>query len=67
MVDNLLEFLREKHGLLVAEVTGESALQRLASGEPVLTIRGRDAESGLPKTITVTASELRGVLGASEQ
>jgi rod shape-determining protein MreB len=62
MVDTVIKFVRKKRGLIIAELTAERVLRQLASGETVLRIRGRDAASGLPNTVTVTSAELRAAL-----
>ena len=61
----IINFLRLKYGLLIGERTAEElkitigSADEKANGEKYSVIRGRDLETGLPKSLRVTASEIR--------
>lgn len=65
-VDEAIQLgVRKKYGLIVGENQAEEVKIKIASATPpqsrenkVLQVRGRDAVSGLPKTIEVTSSEV---------
>lgn len=67
MNDAIINFIRLKYSLLLGETTAEKVKIELGSGdgtkERFLVIRGRDLESGLPKSIKITSSEVREALG----
>ncbi len=57
------QHIRRKHGLLVGDKTAEDVKKTIGSAYPLakeetLEVRGRDFISGLPKTITVTSTEI---------
>lgn len=57
-------WLRTKHALLVGDRTAEQVKINIGTAWPTtddasVDVRGRDLESGLPQTVTVTASEVR--------
>lgn len=64
MDEDIIALLKEKHGLSVGESTAESLKIAIGSARPSgeeqqKSVMGRDAKSGLPKVITVTAEEVR--------
>lgn len=69
MDEAVSNFLRLKYGLLVGEKTAEdikiqigSAYSDAKTAERFSVIRGRDIETGLPRSIKVSASEIREAL-----
>lgn len=70
----IISFLRLKHALLIGQQTAEQvkidigsahpgkASRRSEKGERYSVVRGRDLETGLPKTIRLTESEIREAL-----
>jgi rod shape-determining protein MreB len=57
------QHIRRKHGLLIGDKTAEDVKKTIGSAYPLakeetLEVRGRDFISGLPKTITVTSTEI---------
>ena len=63
----IISHCRENYRLLIGERTAEDIKIRLGSAFPMqqektLEIRGRDLVSGLPKTFTITSSEIREAL-----
>ncbi len=62
-------YLRENYGLMVGDRTSEEVKMEIGSAFPAkefdeleYEIRGRDLESGLPKTLTITGEEIREAL-----
>ncbi len=60
-------WMKKEHALLLGEATAEEVKVTLGSAFPgpldrEAEIRGRDLVSGLPRTVTLTSSELRGAL-----
>jgi rod shape-determining protein MreB and related proteins len=60
----IISFTKKKHSLMLGERTAESIKISVGSAfptedEPEAEIRGRDLVSGLPKTIAITADEVR--------
>jgi len=56
-------YIRRKYNLLIGEQTAEEIKIRIGSALPLaeelkMEVRGRDQVSGLPKTITITSSEV---------
>lgn len=69
MNDAIVTFLRLKHSLLVGVLTAEDVKIAVGSSFPMLKerqtiVRGRDLESGLPKSIKVTSVEIREALSS---
>ncbi|MBV9084920.1 MAG: rod shape-determining protein, partial [Acidobacteriaceae bacterium] len=67
MDDAIIEHLKKQHGLLIGERTAETIKMELGSADPLdsslsFDVRGRDLISGLPRTVTVTDSEIREAL-----
>jgi rod shape-determining protein MreB and related proteins len=67
-LDNaIVQWMKKEHGLLLGERTAEEVKMTVGSAfprpnEPEAEIRGRDMVSGLPRTVTVTAAEIRQAL-----
>ncbi len=65
MDEVIASYLRLKHGILVGEQTAEEIKITIGSAyaseknEKQMVVRGRDIESGLPKTIKATSEEVR--------
>ncbi|MEX2289616.1 MAG: rod shape-determining protein [Mycobacteriales bacterium] len=60
----IIAYVKKEYSLLLGERTAEEIKMSIGSAfprpdEPVAEIRGRDLVSGLPKTITVSAQEIR--------
>ena len=60
----IISFVKKEYSLLLGERTAEEIKMAIGSAfpipdEPVAEIRGRDLVSGLPKTIVVSAEEIR--------
>lgn len=74
MTNAILTFARSKHGLLIGEKTAEEAKIQIGSASPfpqehekgdlVHVVRGRDLETGLPKSIKFTSTEIREALSS---
>jgi rod shape-determining protein MreB len=63
----ILTFAKKEHSLLLGERTAENVKISVgsafpASPEPQAEVRGRDLVSGLPKTVVITADEVRQAL-----
>lgn len=70
MNKNIIQYLREKFGILLGDQTAEEVKTRIGSAAPLdkaqeMKIRGRDLVSGLPKEITVTDGQIREALSPS--
>lgn len=60
-------FVRRQHGLVIGQVTAESVKIELGqvyprSEERTMNIKGRDAKTGMPRVVTLMASEIYEVL-----
>jgi len=67
MDDSIIQYIRKEYNLLIGERSAETLKMEIGSaGKPLedeeLDIRGRDLVTGLPKTITIKASEVAGSL-----
>lgn len=68
MDEVIVNFMRLKHSLLIGEPTAESVKIAIGSAYPVdktdrqTVVRGRDIETGLPKSIRINESEIREAL-----
>ena len=67
MDDAIIAHCRENYRLLIGERTAEDIKMKLGSAyeskqEPSIEVRGRDLVSGLPKTFTLTSTEIRDAL-----
>ncbi|CAM3775914.1 rod shape-determining protein [Alicyclobacillus pomorum] len=65
--DAIIKYIKKQHNLLIGERTAEELKKELATVYPngrggQQDVRGRDMLSGLPKTITVQAHEMREAL-----
>ncbi|MGA8258498.1 MAG: rod shape-determining protein [Nocardioides sp.] len=64
----IVTWMKKEYSLMLGERTAEQVKMSLGSaypstdGEPVGEVRGRDLVSGLPRTVTVTAGEIRRAL-----
>jgi rod shape-determining protein MreB len=70
--DDILDYMRRQHNLLVGERTAErikievgSALTELENPPPDFAVNGRDLMTGIPKQITVSYSEIAAALDKS--
>lgn len=73
MTEAVVKFARTKYGLIIGETTAEELKISIGSaapfaeektkGELVHVARGRDLETGLPKSIKFTSGEIREALG----
>lgn len=73
MTEAIVSFARMKYGLIIGEMTAEETKIKIGSAMPteeekkkgplVHVVRGRDLETGLPKSIKFTASEIREAIG----
>lgn len=65
MDEAIVSFIRLKHSLLIGEATAEEVKIAIGSAYPVdkterqAVVRGRDIETGLPKSIRVSEGEIR--------
>jgi len=67
MDEAIIQYIKRKHNLLIGERTGESIKIQLGSAAPLdqplsQEIKGRNLIEGVPKTITVTDTEIREAL-----
>ncbi len=67
MDEALVQYMKKQYSLLLGERTAERVKMSIgsaypAAGEPDAEIRGRDLVSGLPRTIVVSAQEIREAL-----
>ncbi len=63
----IVSWMKKEHSLMLGERTAEEVKMTLASAfpstdEPVADIRGRDLVSGLPRTVAISAVELRAAI-----
>ncbi len=61
---DIISYMRMRYGLLIGERTAEDIKIELGSAHPLskekeMVVRGREISSGLPKSIKITASEIR--------
>lgn len=57
MTEKLIKFLRHKHDLMVSELSAEKAIAD-ARSKPVVTIKGRDALIGYPRSLILNSPEI---------
>ncbi|GAC1423011.1 MAG: hypothetical protein NVSMB57_15930 [Actinomycetota bacterium] len=67
MDELIVKFLRREYGMSIGERTAEGIKVQVGSAAPMdeelkAEIRGREIESGAPKTVIVTSEEIRGAL-----
>ena len=60
----IVTFLRKGHNLLIGEPTAQAVKMQIGSAcdtgrEAAMQVKGRDLVSGIPKTVTVTSTEVR--------
>ena len=73
MDEAILDYVRRAHNLLIGERTAEEVKIALGSaypldrGEPTMDVRGRDLVSGLPRTLKMSAGEIREALAQPVQ
>jgi rod shape-determining protein MreB len=73
MDEAILDYVRRTHNLLIGERTAEDVKIALGSaypldrGEPTMDVRGRDLVSGLPRTLKMSAGEIREALAQPVQ
>ena len=65
--DGIIAYCKHEHKLLIGQQTAEEVKLEIGSAAPLpeevtTEIRGRDMVTGLPKTIMLTSSEVRGAL-----
>ena len=70
MDQEIVQYARQKHNLLIGDRTAEQVKIAVGSAYPlpeecVVTLRGRDLVTGLPKTIEVSSVEIREALSGS--
>lgn len=63
----IITYIKKEYNLMIGERTAETVKMELGSAyetgeEKTMEIKGRDLVSGLPKTITITESQIRGAL-----
>ena len=69
MDEVIVEYLRKEYNLLVGEPTAEKIKIQIGSASPFaeekeMEVRGRDLVGGIPKSLTVTSTEIREALSA---
>ncbi|MDO8573857.1 MAG: rod shape-determining protein [Candidatus Daviesbacteria bacterium] len=66
--EDIINYMRTRYGMLIGERTAEDVKIEIGSAYPVgkddlaTVVRGRDLSNGLPKSIKVTAAEIREAL-----
>jgi hypothetical protein len=70
MDDAIMQYLKRKYNLLIGERTAEAIKIQIGSAFPLdkpltMEIKGRNLIEGVPKTLTVDDSEIRGPLATS--
>lgn len=61
--EDIINFIRKKHNILIGERTAENIKFELAYAHPnhneeTMEVRGRDLVTGLPKTVTISSKEI---------
>ena len=67
MDHNIINYIKREYNLIIGERTAEELKIRIGSATPLdeelsVSIKGRDAVVGLPRTITITSNEIREAL-----
>lgn len=68
MTEAIINFAQMKHGLVIGEITAEQCKIEIGSAYPVekkkawFVLRGRDLETGLPRSMRVNSDEIREAL-----
>jgi rod shape-determining protein MreB and related proteins len=62
--DAIIRFVRQEYNLLIGDQTAEEIKLAIGSAYPLeqelsMDVRGRDAEGGLPRTVTITSMDVR--------
>lgn len=70
MDEEIIQYIRKKYNILIGERTAENIKIEIGYAHPdhaedVMEVRGRDMVTGLPKTITVTSTEIHTALKES--
>ncbi|MDR2603468.1 MAG: rod shape-determining protein [Puniceicoccales bacterium] len=64
MDHNIIDYVKREYNLIIGERTAEELKMKIGSASPLaeelsISIKGRDAVVGLPKTITINSGEIR--------
>ena len=67
MDDLIARYTRRQHGVAIGEVTAESVKNQLGrvypgGEEATMNVKGRDVKTGMPRTVTLTSTEIGEVL-----
>jgi rod shape-determining protein MreB len=67
MDESVIQYIKKKYNLLIGERTSEQIKQEIGSAYPLdepltMEIKGRDLIEGIPKTLTITDTEIREAL-----
>ena len=59
----IVRYVRRKHGIIIGKATAEEVKMQIGSvyprnDDPAMTVKGRDAKTGVPREVMLTASEL---------
>ena len=59
----IIRYIRRKHGVIIGKATAEDVKIRIGtvyptSEDPSMTVKGRDAKTGVPRELVLTSSEL---------
>lgn len=70
MDEDIVQFMRTKHNLLIGEPTAEKVKHAIGSGyalpqENVMNVKGRNLVTGLPNAVEVSSIEIRDAIGGS--
>lgn len=62
--NDIIQFLKKNHNLIIGDITAEDIKKNIGSACPLkeelsMDIKGRDLVSGLPRTLTITSTEIR--------
>jgi actin-like ATPase involved in cell morphogenesis len=57
-IDRLIVYVRRTHGLIIAELTAENAIRRSVSYVGIVEVRGRDANTGWPRTVRILCEDV---------
>jgi rod shape-determining protein MreB len=58
-IDRLIGYVRRTHGLIIGELTAEEAIRRSLSQGGVIEVKGRDAETGRPRSVGILYEDIR--------
>jgi rod shape-determining protein MreB len=70
MDEDIVQYMRTKHNLLIGEPTAEKVKQEIGSASPLaqerlMAVKGRDLVTGLPSSVEVSSIELREAISGS--